>query len=153
MDFNKSILKKLEIILSQYFFLFNQFYVWLLDYSILLNQFYVWLLDYSILLNQCNQFLVFHFLLLLLSAFLRNFFLCQDRLSNDVPPHLAQPCYVALGLALDLRYRNARPNMVNYYLCVPFVCVNIFLPMKTCFFLGIKLLNSYWVQNKKLVIS
>ena len=34
------------------------------------------------------------------SAFLRNFFLCQDRLSSDVPPHLAQPCYVALGRAL-----------------------------------------------------
>ena len=31
----------------------------------------------------------------LLSAFLRNFFLCQ-------PPHLAQPCCVALGCALDL---------------------------------------------------
>ena len=29
---------------------------------------------------------------ILLSAFLRNFFLCQDRLSGDVPPHLAQPC-------------------------------------------------------------
>ena len=95
----------------------------------------------------------FFFLLFKLSLFLQIIFLCQDCLSNDVPPHLAQPCYVALGLALDLRYRNARPNMVNYYLCVPFVCVNIFLPMKTCFFLGIKLLNSYWVQNKKLVIS
>ena len=42
-----------------------------------------------------------HFLLL--SAFLRNFFLRQDRLSGDVPPptpHLAQPFYVALGRAL-----------------------------------------------------
>ena len=36
------------------------------------------------------------------SAFLQNFFLCQDRLSGDVPPHLAQPCYVALGWALIL---------------------------------------------------
>ena len=35
-----------------------------------------------------------------LSPFLRNFFLCQDRLSGDVPPHLAQPCYIALGWAL-----------------------------------------------------
>ena len=33
-------------------------------------------------------------------AFLQNFFLCQDRLSSDVPPHLGQPCYVALGRAL-----------------------------------------------------
>ena len=31
------------------------------------------------------------------SAFLWNFFLC---LSDDVPPHLVQPCYVALGRAL-----------------------------------------------------
>ena len=29
---------------------------------------------------------------LLLSAFLRNFFLHQDRLRGDVPPQLAQPC-------------------------------------------------------------
>ena len=29
-----------------------------------------------------------------------NFFLHQDRLSGDVPPHLAQPCYVSLGRAL-----------------------------------------------------
>ena len=29
-----------------------------------------------------------------------NFFLHQGRLSSDVPPHLAQPCYVALGRAL-----------------------------------------------------
>ena len=36
----------------------------------------------------------------LLFAFLQNFFLRQDRLSGDVPPHLAQPCYVALGRAL-----------------------------------------------------
>ena len=27
-----------------------------------------------------------------LSAFLRKFFICQDQLSADVPPHLAQPC-------------------------------------------------------------
>ena len=40
------------------------------------------------------------FLLFVLSAFLRNFFLRQDRLSGDVPPHLVQPCYVALGWAL-----------------------------------------------------
>ena len=35
------------------------------------------------------------------SAFLWNFFLCQNRWHGDVPPHLAQPCYVALGWALD----------------------------------------------------
>ena len=39
-------------------------------------------------------------LLLLLSTFLRNFILRQGPLSSDVPPHLAQPCYVALGQAL-----------------------------------------------------
>ena len=38
----------------------------------------------------------------LLSAFLRHFFLCRDRLSGDVPAHLAQPCCVALGWVLDL---------------------------------------------------
>ena len=32
-----------------------------------------------------------------LSAFVRNFFLCQDRVHGDVPPHLAQSCYLALG--------------------------------------------------------
>ena len=37
-----------------------------------------------------------------LSAFLRNFFLCQDFWHSAVPPHLVQPCYVALGQALDL---------------------------------------------------
>ena len=30
----------------------------------------------------------------LLSAFLWNFFLCQDPLQGDVPPHFEQPCYV-----------------------------------------------------------
>ena len=35
------------------------------------------------------------------SAFLRNFFLCQDRCHGDVPSNLAQPCCVALGQALD----------------------------------------------------
>ena len=34
------------------------------------------------------------------SAFLPNFFLCQDHWYDAVPPHLAQPCYVALGWAL-----------------------------------------------------
>ena len=36
-----------------------------------------------------------------LSAFLLNFFLCQDCWHGDVPPHLVQPFYVALGQALD----------------------------------------------------
>ena len=36
-----------------------------------------------------------------LSAFLQNFFLCPGRGHSDVPPHLAQPCYVVLGRALD----------------------------------------------------
>ena len=38
---------------------------------------------------------------LFVSNFLQNFFLRQDRLNGDVPPHLAQPCCVALGQALD----------------------------------------------------
>ena len=45
-------------------------------------------------------FLFFLFFIFNYSAFLRNFFLCQDRLSGDVPQHLAQPCHVALGQAL-----------------------------------------------------
>ena len=36
----------------------------------------------------------------LLSAFLQNLFLCQDRWHGDVPPHLAQPYSVALGRLL-----------------------------------------------------
>ena len=47
---------------------------------------------------------------LLLSAFLRNFFLRQDRLSGDVPPHLAQPCYVAIGQALIWGFSFSKPN-------------------------------------------
>ena len=39
----------------------------------------------------------------LLSAFLQNFFLCQDRCNDDVSPHLVQPWCVALGWALDSR--------------------------------------------------
>ena len=35
------------------------------------------------------------------SAFLRNFFLCQDHWHGDVPLHLAQPSCVALCRALD----------------------------------------------------
>ena len=38
-------------------------------------------------------------IIIFLSVFLQNFFLCQDCLSRDVPSHLAQPCYVALGRA------------------------------------------------------
>ena len=37
-----------------------------------------------------------------LSAFFWNFLLCQDHWHGDVPPLLVQPCYVALGRALDL---------------------------------------------------
>ena len=36
-----------------------------------------------------------------LSAFLWNFFLCQDHWHSDVPLHLVQPCCVALGRAFD----------------------------------------------------
>ena len=36
-----------------------------------------------------------------LSTFLPNFSLCQDRWYSDVPPHLAQPCCVALGRTRD----------------------------------------------------
>ena len=38
--------------------------------------------------------------MIFLSFVLRNFFLRQDCLSDDVPPRLAQPFYVALGRAL-----------------------------------------------------
>ena len=48
----------------------------------------------SVLLN-------FFYVLFLLSAFLWNFFLCQGCRHGGVPPHLVQPCYVALGWALD----------------------------------------------------
>ena len=37
--------------------------------------------------------------MIFLSFVLRNFFLRQDCLSDDVPPRLAQPFYVALGRA------------------------------------------------------
>ena len=50
-----------------------------------------------------------------LSAFLWNFFLRLDCLSGDVPPQLAQPCYVALGRALFLilsnRYCNSERDL------------------------------------------
>ena len=50
-----------------------------------------------------------------LSAFLQNFFLCQERLSGDVPPHLAQPCYVTLGRALIwCLYPNWFEGFVNW---------------------------------------
>ena len=58
-----------------------------------------------------------------ISAFLRNFFLCQVRLSGDVPPHLAQPCCVALGRALIwglLRDGTLYLCLVHGYL-LPFV--------------------------------
>ena len=50
-----------------------------------------------------SQFIIllFNFIsIFLLSTFIRNFFLFQDRWHSDVPSHLAQPCYVALGQAL-----------------------------------------------------
>ena len=51
-----------------------------------------------------NFFSVWHrknlSMLLFLSAFLWNLFLCQDHRHCYVPPHLAQPCYVAQGQAL-----------------------------------------------------
>ena len=58
----------------------------------------------------------------LLSAFIRNFFLCLDCWHSDVPPHFVQPhfvqpCYVALGQALiwgflflTLSDRNRNPE-------------------------------------------
>ena len=57
----------------------------------------------------------------LLSAFLQNLFLRQDSLSSDVPPHLAQPCYVALRRALiwDLYPDWLRALMVRtLYICL-----------------------------------
>ena len=39
-------------------------------------------------------------ILIFLSAFFQNFFLRQYHLSGDVPPHLAQPNYAALGRVL-----------------------------------------------------
>ena len=47
-------------------------------------------------LNNNNNMMLF-----LLSAFLWNFFLRQDQLSDDVPPPLGQPCCEALGRTLD----------------------------------------------------
>ena len=47
--------------------------------------------------------------LFLLSPFLWNFSLRQDRLSGDVPPHLVQPCYVALGASLCIGKHQLRP--------------------------------------------
>ena len=63
----------------------------------------------------------------LLSAFLWNFFLCQDHWHGDVPPHLAQPCCVALGWALirglcpDLCEGSVSPTLLRVrtlYLCL-----------------------------------
>ena len=44
----------------------------------------------------------FHYLCtkVFLSTILWNFFLCKDQRHGDVPPHLVQSCYVALGRAL-----------------------------------------------------
>ena len=50
----------------------------------------------TFILVTINIFVAFKLITDFLSAFLQNFFLCQDRLSGDVPPHLAQPCYVSL---------------------------------------------------------
>ena len=49
------------------------------------------------IMSKCQDFSNIKFILF--SAFLRNFVLRQDLLSGDVPPHLAQPCYVALEWA------------------------------------------------------
>ena len=40
-------------------------------------------------------------------------FLRQDGLSGDVPPHLTQPCYVALGRALILGLYHPVPCYLN----------------------------------------
>ena len=91
------------------------------------------------------------------SAFLWNFFLCQDRLSSDVPPHLAQPCYVALGRALIWGL------YINFFLFSYFnlLVINIkqnrnekkILPFKFFFAkLFSKLLSKWWGRQKiKLV--
>ena len=61
----------------------------------------------------------------LLSAFLLNFFLCLDRWHGDVSPHLAQPCYVAPGRALDLGlYPDLSRVLVCYLLRIPTIPVN-----------------------------
>ena len=47
-----------------------------------------------------NQTLIVKFIIFFVffSTILQNFFLCPDRCHGDVPPHFAQPCYVALGV-------------------------------------------------------
>ena len=52
-----------------------------------------------------------------LSAFLQNFFLCQDRLSGDVPPHLGQPCCVDLESRLVSRLVWGLCQLGSYKWC------------------------------------
>ena len=70
-----------------------------------------------------NSFICFQ--LPFLFAFLRNFFPRQDRLSGDVPSHLAQPCYVALGQAVFqcdtstfIYYTNSLTNTTLHFTTV-----------------------------------
>ena len=78
-------------------------------FKLLKLKFYSLKSDWCALRTDLNNELVWHsdsllkgsLTVFLLYAFLRNSFLCQDRCYGDVPPHLAQPCCVALGRALD----------------------------------------------------
>ena len=59
-----------------------------------------------------------------LSPFLQNFFLCYDSWHGDVPPHLAQPCNVALGRTLIW---GLYPDEVEGSIPMPVLAVNTFL--------------------------
>ena len=66
------------------------------------------------------------FYVFLLSAFFRNFFLCQDHWHGNVSPHLGQPCYVALGWTLDSGLMLFL--MVFFFIALCFF-VYVFLPV------------------------
>ena len=77
-------------------------------------------------------------LVFFLSAFLRNFFLCQDCWHGDVCPHLAQPCYVALGWALDSGAYFSSKSMKNFqkrsrsrFTCALYAVLYVFLSVKS----------------------
>ena len=63
---------------------------------------------------KCKQDLLSFFL----SAFLRNFFLCQDHWRDDELPHLPQPCYIALRLARDL-------GLISNTFCILFISCDL----------------------------
>ena len=56
-----------------------------------------------------NQFFDF-----LLSTFLRNFFLCQDCVQGDVPPHLAQALILDINSCINLMPPNQMHCLIIY---------------------------------------